>query len=204
MIFATIYTPEYSEIVRNLAETALKHNMTLLAKAVESRGSWAQNVLLKLPYLQWLNKTFSETVVFLDADAEIVRDPSMMLQLHAFMAGNDSPISMAWYPLPMTTGVVRRNDTRESGRWDAGTILMTPGDEAREILDRAEAIVESGVELGIAPEEYALCQAICESGRPHEDLPRQLCQVFDKPHNADLVRILQNQKSRFMRDKVGR
>lgn len=201
MIYSTYYTPEYTEIVRRLVDSADRFDLDVVAVPTASGLSWQANVRKKLDILLSLRQTLIGDLVFFDADAEILADPTE--EFIRFGTTNSSPIAMTWYPLRNPKGTVTHPITGETGRGHAGTILIRDDREALVILKSAMQIMRNLNTGYVAPEEYALCVALNAQGVTGcYDLPRTLCHIPGKPIDGEPL-IIQHQASKTMRKAVG-
>ncbi len=79
-IYITYYTTgsPYENLAKNLEESLNKFNLKNRIYEKPDKGSWAKNVWYKSGVILDTLKEYKEPVVWLDADAEVVKDPSKM------------------------------------------------------------------------------------------------------------------------------
>lgn len=68
--FYTKNTP-YQEEVKELAKTCKEHNLTLITKGYETRGSWVQNAGIKPEFLLSMMQEHKCNLLYVDADARV-------------------------------------------------------------------------------------------------------------------------------------
>lgn len=74
--FYTANTPYEGEIER-LRRSCGQHGLQLYVEAVASTGSWVRNCALKGPFVRRCLERFRRPLLWLDADAEVTRDPEL-------------------------------------------------------------------------------------------------------------------------------
>lgn len=72
----SFYTPEYKDEAKRLAASCRRFLISHEIEEVESLGSWQANTQLKADYLLTRRRELRGPLVWLDADAEIVRYPT--------------------------------------------------------------------------------------------------------------------------------
>jgi len=93
MKFIAYYTPSYRGQAERLVTSLMKYDLPFYVKIYEDRGSWVNNVNIKPEFILECLETFDEDLMFLDADAEVVRQPPL-----DYLAGDSIGIYlMVWY-----------------------------------------------------------------------------------------------------------
>jgi len=118
MIFVAFYTVNspYEAQIERLSYSLKPFGFPFMAKGTPHRGSWYQNVLQKAAFCQEMLQEFGQKapVVYLDADAEIRRDPEPIGKIV------DADLAMTW--------------NRTFHWWRSNLIAMWPSDATRETL----------------------------------------------------------------------
>jgi hypothetical protein len=71
------YTLSYKEQAKRLVSSLMKYSLDFYVKIYEDRETWAQNCQIKPEFILECLETFDEDLLFVDADAEFVRQPPM-------------------------------------------------------------------------------------------------------------------------------
>lgn len=83
--FATSGTPYVTEMIR-LIQSLEKFDIPFLTRTLPSRGEWVRNCSMKGEFLLWARDAIEGPIVWLDADAEVMDDPSLFQELDCDIA----------------------------------------------------------------------------------------------------------------------
>jgi len=90
MIYTTFVTKntEYEQVVeKHFIASCKKFNLTYDVEYLKNRGSWAQNILYKSEFLKKMLLKHKQNIVSLDADADILKYPSLFEELKDYDIG---------------------------------------------------------------------------------------------------------------------
>lgn len=177
-MFVSFGTPEYEAELAGLIESLQAHELEHDCEILPSLGSWAANCQRKAEFLLSKLDEHKRPIVWVDADARIVRDPWEL----RFVDGDIGFHSLRGREL--LTGTLYVNDTEPARRvlrdWSAENAT-----NPRQWDQRTLAAV-------IARGTYARI----------DRLPLATCQIFDHPEQDPSPAIVHHQASRRMRSVV--
>jgi len=81
MQFITYYTSQYKECAKLLIEDAKNLKLDLIAEELDDFRSWQQATRFKAVFIQGYLRQFGDDVCWIDADARIRKDPTVLTEL---------------------------------------------------------------------------------------------------------------------------
>jgi glycosyltransferase involved in cell wall biosynthesis len=90
MVFVSFYTSLYEGQHQVLKASLEKFGVKYDIQKVASRGSWKANCLYRGQFLVEMMKKHNDNVVWIDADAELLKHPSLLFEI-------DGTVDVAWY-----------------------------------------------------------------------------------------------------------
>lgn len=180
MIYVTGYTPDYREQVTRLLCSLAKFNLPALALPYSDLGDWRSNTYRKPHLLIQAHLAFPEVpLVWLDADAEVVRPPEWPevpeIGLHLFR----------WFP-------------KRRLEYLSGTLYLPPIPVRLAFLRGWCNELSNGAYRG---DQNALPVVIDRFELSVTDLPRSLCQIVNAEQTDGPPSIVHYQASRQKRNR---
>jgi len=187
-LFVAFYTKGtgYQREVKRLKKSCKKFNLDLKIKEYSNLGSWKKNTLIMPSFIKrMMDKYRDRSIVYLDADAEVVSMPKLFFEL-------DCPIAVhqaVW------SDYVEGNNSIVTC---SGTMFLNNGDESRDIVERW------GVECDAHPEVTDEVSLVKIMGNNFYNLPARYCKIFDYMEKVKDPVILHHQASRRFKKKINR
>lgn len=176
-IVVSFYTPDgpYPEYAARLEASCKALGIEHLITEMTSHGSWVKNVARKGPYmLRWM-QTLNHPLLWVDVDAEIVREPTAVYDVDEDFAIYADVKPRRWKPTGRTKTLELPTSWLGPPRWFlTGTVFFnnTPG--ARSLLTTWAAMCE------VCPTSYQqllLQQCWCEVQPETIWLPQSYCKI---------------------------
>lgn len=150
--FYTTHTPYATEITR-LRRSCQEYGLELYVEGLASTGCWVRNCALKGPFVWRCLQQFSEPLLWLDADAEVVRYPGLF---------SDPEFEFAAYqPAHLCSGTLyfaQTTGARQLARAWADLCLQEPRTWDQVLLARALERAGETVRFRCLPQGY--CKVI--------------------------------------------
>jgi len=85
MLFVNCHTPDYSETAQRLINSLEKFGLDCDIGVYEDKGSWVANCAYKAEFIKKMHQRYGR-IVWLDADAEVKKEPAIFKSLYADVA----------------------------------------------------------------------------------------------------------------------
>lgn len=115
-ILVSFYTPEYVEAAARLCDDCIRLGIDHRIEAIAPQGDWLDNTRLKGPFVLRMLSTLNAPVLWVDADASLLRRPILF---------NGAACDFAAFP-----------QTRNQHPWSVGTLYFAATDPARQLASR--------------------------------------------------------------------
>lgn len=190
-IVVTAYTPEYQQHYDRLRLSLRKYGIRHAAYQFGTRGSWERNCSQKPRFmLNAMEENRNVPIVWLDADAEVVRYPSELA-------------TVALTPGLAVSYRVNEKPDHPFNRAMSGTVLMRQTYIGKAFIRQWADICARNpaqwdqVSLAQTHDSFETMPAFAAAFRP---LPVACCTVFDDPVNRESACIIHHQASRQLKD----
>ena len=155
----------YEHEVKNLIASCQKLNLPYEIDAIPSLGSWEKNCCYKPRYILEKLEKLSAPVLWLDADAVVVKKPTLFLSMTADIALRVVDSLPNNSPSKMISGTVYINQTAQ-----AKTILLEWDAECKRLLEKSQTEVW---------DQAALRNVLLCSSATIYPLPRAYYMIYD-------------------------
>ncbi len=181
MVIVSFYTSLYEEQSRILVASLEKFRLKYDVQKIGSRGSWKANCLYRGQFLINMMNKYNDNIVWLDADAEILKYPSVLFEL-------DSNVDLAWYDREGREFMLGTSYWKNTPQvkyllmdWMTNCNVHTPSISQRDFMKIFQQRYKGKMNVYILPETY--------------------CCIFDKPTRRDPV-IVHYQLSRQTKEVI--
>lgn len=178
MVIVSFYTSLYEQQQNVLRASLEKFGLKYDMQKIASRGPWKANCLYRGQFLINMMNKHNDNVVWVDADAEILKHPSLLYEI-----GED--VDLAWYDRGGREFMLGTSYWKNTPLvkhllmdWVSNCDLNSPSLSQKDFMRIFQMKYAGKLIVKILPEEY--------------------CHIFDKPCEGDPV-IVHNQMSRKTR-----
>lgn len=178
--FYTAGTP-YEQEIETLIESCQRFNLETHIEGLDPVGSWVENCAMKGPFVLDCLQRFARPVLWLDADAEVVRYPALF---------DNADFDVAAY----------RN---REGELLSGTAYFAASDEAIALAARWAERCQQDPHTW--DQKHLRAAVNADSDATFKRLPQAYCKIFDRPWRHGEMRgdvIVHHQASRRFKAKI--
>lgn len=178
--YYTVNTP-YEKEINNLKESCEKFNIPLYTRGYKSRGSWVENCAIKSEFIQDCLEKFDNTIIYLDSDAVIVKEPILFSNFVDDIAVYYTPFKEL-----VSATLFFSNNSKTKLLVDLWVRAQhnNPSEWDQKVLQSTIEYYKDSIGLRIV------------------QLPTEYCKIFDKFKSCKDPVITQNQASRRFKDLI--
>ena len=182
MLVVSFYTPDYAPVARRLTESVDRFGYDRWIECVKDEGKWAHNCAKKARFIQRALLASDQAVLWLDADAEILRPLDEMVEIETQFAIHQKP------------------DDGPKLRFSSGTAFFRPSVAVHRLLQMWSWRCDDTPDVWDQQHLYDAWEALRGDHRPDTQfLPITYCQRFDERHGVDDPHVVHYQESRSRR-----
>lgn len=173
----TFFTNDYySQLSRNLGMSCRKHEIPIVVKKADDKGSWVKNCAFKSYFLYDMLMTLKTDIVWLDADSTVMKFPDLFVTIKEDFAVRAEPGAKTKRPVGREPISLPENWPEAiSPCWfNSGTIYLKNNDKTKELCRRwLKLCTKNETDW----DQWTLQQAWCDVQPSTFWLPREYCQI---------------------------
>lgn len=190
MLIVSYFTPDYAEYAERMRKSCEKFGYEHRIEAMEDVGFWVDNCARKGRFMLDRLREAGETLLWLDADAEIMRPLDYLEKLDGF-----------------DFAIFRKYDGPQRQRFWSGTLLVAPTKRTEQLLSVWADLCDRQSHIWDQENLFVAWMKLAKNLRAVW-LPLSYCQRFDEKERSgngvDDPHIIHYQVSREMRPKKRR